>query len=711
MSVRAEIFRRHIEESRKEREEVRNLWLKGRPLDAEEDQIRAAEFVSRQLSALPSGREAQTGDTNDLQGAWFLARGAEVRRTIAFVEVSLPRRSERGTGFLVSPFLFLTNQHVIRDEEAARATQVTFDFERDMHRLPLPATIYKLDPDRFALFSPEGELDYALVALGPRVHGAVDASEIGYCILSDRPDKHAIGMNVNIIQHPSAMPKMVALRNNLLTYRTKRTLLYETDTEHGSSGAPVFNDFWELVALHHYGEPFLETVADDGKLIPNSVNEGVRISAIYANLAARLTSLSTDRQALLRQALDYDKNQPEPGAARVLKPRPPASEAETSSVISRTSMNEAGASELRISVPLEITIRLGGTPTAPISAAAVSSSTRAESFATAAPPKQLRRGAEALHIDEDYESRTGYNPKFISGVVIPLPKPNATLARQIAPLLPGNTGAEDGELKYEHFSLKLNKRKRMAVFSATNINGKTYLAVDRDTGRVREGAEGDKWFLDPRVDAAFYLTQPFYSDWSDYFDRGHLTRRTDPTWGDEAEAERANADTFHFTNCSPQHFRFNQTAKFWQGAERFVLENGVLSSDSKTHITVFQGPIFDSQNDLFADDVQIPSAFFKVIVWKGQGGMKSVGLIVDQSALLSETRRNLGQPQALPAVDVSQWRVPIASIERRTGLSFGNVVTGADTIRSEAQPAVGEAILAVKSFQDLLPQNEVKRPA
>jgi len=71
-------------------------------------------------------------------------------------------------------------------------------------------------------------------------------------------NKHVIGMNVNIVQHPNALPKMVALRNNILQYRTDRTLLYETDTDHGSSGAAVFNDSWELVALHHFGEPSLE---------------------------------------------------------------------------------------------------------------------------------------------------------------------------------------------------------------------------------------------------------------------------------------------------------------------------------------------------------------------------------------------------------------------------------------------------------------------
>ncbi|MGL1418995.1 DNA/RNA non-specific endonuclease, partial [Vibrio parahaemolyticus] len=88
-------------------------------------------------------------------------------------------------------------------------------------------------------------------------------------------------------------------------------------------------------------------------------------------------------------------------------------------------------------------------------------------------------------------------------------------------------------------------------------------------------------FRDPRVAAGSVLEQDFYSAWSTYFDRGHLTRRSDPSWGTPEEAERANADTFHFTNCSPQHFRFNQSATYWQGLERYVLENGVLAASSK----------------------------------------------------------------------------------------------------------------------------------
>lgn len=697
MSVNLGRFRQLVAASRPEREQVRKLDLSGRGLDSEPDQIRAAEYLSRQIKENALGAEAQVGDTNDLQAAWFLERGAAVRRAVGFVEVTLPGASDRGSGFMVSPHLFLTNQHVIPDAATASATTITFDNERDENGLPLPATIFKLDPDRFALFSDIDELDYALIAIGPRVRGSADITEFGYCILSDRPDRHAIGMNVNIIQHPSGLPRMVALRNNLLTFRTKRTLLYETDTEHGSSGSPVFNDSWELVALHHFGEPFLELVDETGKPIKNTVNEGVRISSIYTNLASQLQALPQPQQTLLEQALAYDKQTAPGSGGRVLKPPQPG----RGSVENIISPGGSGFTmgdnpqELRISIPLDITIRIGGTAVTAMATTAA---------ATRAPKNLLRAGAEAMRVDQDYSNRKGYNSKFIPGVTVPLPAANATLGKQIAPLNEGEPAAKKGLLNYEHFSVLLNKSKRIAIFTATNIDGQTYLAVDRTTGKVKDGAEGDKWFIDTRINRTFYLDQSFYGDWSDYFDRGHLTRRTDPTWGPAEVSERANADTFHFTNCSPQHFRFNETAKFWQGAERYVLENGVLTTQSKGRITVFQGPIFNSKIDMLADEIQIPSSFFKIIVWKGKGGLKSVGLVVDQLALLSESRKNLGQPRDLPAVSVAQWRVAIASIEKRTGLSFGATVNNADTITEEEQPTVGEAIRAVTSFDDLLPK-------
>ncbi|ADG18314.1 DNA/RNA non-specific endonuclease [Paraburkholderia atlantica] len=254
-----------------------------------------------------------------------------------------------------------------------------------------------------------------------------------------------------------------------------------------------------------------------------------------------------------------------------------------------------------------------------------------------------------------------------------------------------------GELKYEHFSLILHKSKRMAMFTATNIDGQRYLEVDRKTGKVNS-SEGDVWFKDPRVSNSFFLDQTFYSQWSTYFDRGHLTRRSDPTWGTPDEAERPNADTFHFSNCSPQHFRFNESAVYWQGLERYVLENGVLDNETKRRLCVIQGPIFDDKIDLWADDVQIPSSFFKIVVWKSAAGTKAVGLVADQLNLLSEARRSLGAPHDLPVVNVNHWRVPITAIEKKTGLEFGALIRNADTIDQADQPDVGEAKVLIRDF-------------
>jgi len=686
-----------VQETETERKDVRKLVAEGRRQQAEPDPSRLRRYNERRIrKVLPAGAESLQGPTIDLQGAIFLPEGAQLRRSVAYVEVNTPQTAEVGTGFMVSPQLFLTCQHVIRDLNAARGTQITFDREMDERGRPSATTTFLLDPDKFALFSDEKELDYALVAVGRSNAGAGSLADFGCCALTDSPDKHVIGMNVNIIQHPRGWPKMISVRNNLLTFRTNTTLLYETDTDEGSSGSPVLNDEWDLIALHHWGQPFLEKLDENGNSIPSTVNEGVRISAICRDLMSRLPSLPLPQQELLKEV--FAKPGAAGGGGPTLSPphaHPGDGEGKTIATKGKAMGLPSPNNEFTITLPLEITVRVG----APASSAVVDVGGKA----LEAPAKVLTRGAEALHIDANYENRSGYVEDFIQHHTLPLPKPTGNLANQVAPLRPTEPDFEAGLLNYEHFSIKMNKSKRMAMFTATNIDGDTYLAVDRDTGLV-SNSEGETWYKDPRISESFCLNQPFFSEWSIYFDRGHLTRRTDPTWGaDNEEAERANADTYHFTNCSPQHFRFNQTTQYWQGAERYILENGLFAADSRKHLCVFQGPIFNNQIDNWADDIQIPSSFFKIVVWRGSDALKAVGLIVDQLSLLGETRVNLGPPHDVPFVDVSQWRVAITQIETRTKLNFGATIRNADTINSGNQPLVGgEAARPIRSFGDLL---------
>lgn len=707
-------FEQLVQATAEQRDSVRRLVANGQWKRAEPDTERFRRFAAKRIQSLTrSGAESMQGNSLDFQPASFLSEGAMVRRAVAYVEASFGTVSTTGSGFMISPRLFITNQHVLPNAKAALGATITFDHELDEMGRPRPVTSFTLDPGTFALFSNEVELDYAVIAVGSRVSGPGTLDEFGYCALSNAPDKHAIGMSTNIIQHPLGQRKLISIRNNLLVVRTATTLLYETDTQVGSSGSPVFNDDWEVVALHHYGEPFLRKVDDNGKPVPAEVNEGIRISALVEDLLKRRREVPAASVGLLAQALELGTraDAKTPQGPRLGPPRRSTLPANPSEAVHHNTLSEATSvtdptpsATIDFVVPVRISVSLDGALGAQMSA------TRATAAAAVpragvylAPAKGLTRLAEAVRVDSDYGNRTGFITTFVPGIEIGLPTLTGDLANQVAPLRATEPDAAEGELKYEHFSIKLHRTKRIAIFTATNIDGETYLAIDRDTGAVK-ASEGDRWFKDPRVSESFTLNQDFYSAWSTYFDRGHLTRRTDPTWGTEEDAKRANADTFHFTNCSPQHFRFNQKAQFWQGVERYVLETGVLAQNVRRALCVFQGPIFDDTIDRWADDVQIPSSFFKIVVWMGKDKLKSIGLVVDQGPLLDEPRVNLGEPTSPAFIDVKQWRVAIKTIEERTGLDFGDQVRAADTIEQVIQPVVGAEALTgilITSLSDI----------
>lgn len=709
-------FRDRVEATVDERARVRLLVASGQWKLAEPDAVRFQRFAAKRIETrTKSGAEAMQGGSLDYQPASFLYEGAIIRRAVAYVESTYGTTSTTGSGFMISPRLFITNQHVIPHAEAAVGATIDFDRELDEFGRPRATTTFQLDPTTFALFSDESELDYAVIAVGPRISGDGNLSDFGYCPLSNAPDKHVVGMSANIIQHPLGQRKLISIRNNLLVVRTETTLLYESDTQVGSSGSPVFNDDWEVVALHHWGEPFLKRVDDEGKPIPMEVNEGIRASALVSSLMARggelpLTSLPMLTEALeLGQKASVRSSGPRLGPPKWATSPVPTPQSDSQGLHNNThseailmTASKPGTS-VEFVVPLRITVALdaGGLAAVCEQPADLPKSGPMAPVLALAPT--LTRASEAIRIDSDYGNRSGYREDFVSGAHIPLPNLRGDLANQVAPLRATEPDAALGELKYEHFSIKLHRTKHIAIFTATNIDGETYLAVDRSTGEVK-ASEGEKWFKDPRVSESFTLNQDFYSAWSTYFDRGHLTRRTDPTWGTSEQAERANADTFHFANCSPQHFRFNQKAKFWQGVERYILETGVRAQEIKRALCVFSGPVFDDAIDRWADDVQIPSSFFKVVVWRGKDRLKAVGLVVDQGPLLDEARVNLGPPTSPSHVDVRQWRVSIESIEKRTGLDFGSDVRHADTIGQAQQPNVaGEAVsgLLLRRLDDI----------
>ncbi|MFD8228729.1 endonuclease [Streptomyces massasporeus] len=231
---------------------------------------------------------------NNLTPVAFLEEGVRASRSVGRVTISGPGGGH-GTGFLVSSSLLLTNNHVLRDARVAARSTVALAFQDGVDGNPLTPAVFQLEPARF--FVTDRALDYSLVAVAPRGAQGEELSSFGRLVLSDAQGKVVIGEFVNIIQHPRGEPKQLALRDNQIVDVLERFLHYESDTREGSSGSPVFNDQWEVVALHHSAVP-----QTDGEGRPLSVggavwqpemgeqqlawraNEGVRISRVLRAL-------------------------------------------------------------------------------------------------------------------------------------------------------------------------------------------------------------------------------------------------------------------------------------------------------------------------------------------------------------------------------------------------------------------------------------------
>jgi endonuclease G len=82
--------------------------------------------------------------------------------------------------------------------------------------------------------------------------------------------------------------------------------------------------------------------------------------------------------------------------------------------------------------------------------------------------------------------------------------------------------------------------------------------------------------------------------------RGHMTKREDPQWGDtEAEALAAAQATFHFSNCVPQLGGLN--TKKWGKLETYILNKE--SVPEKLKVSVLKGPILSPHDQLFVTPV------------------------------------------------------------------------------------------------------------
>ncbi|MFE1250914.1 trypsin-like serine peptidase [Streptomyces sp. NPDC058766] len=245
----------------------------------------------------PDADERVIDLSNELQAWNFLPRGVRAGATVA--RITLRREGRElpyGTGFLVSPRLLMTNHHVLPDEGFARQCFAEFNAQVTVDNQP--DTVVRTEFDPGAFFTADQPLDFALVALAPTPDGRPPGEIFGWNRLSVQLGKLVLGEKVNIIGHPDGRLKEIVLRDNAVLVRLDDFLHYRTDTRPGNSGSPVFNDQWEVVALHHSGVPKTDdqgrVLRKDGRpwspgdgddAIEWAANEGVRVSSILKHLA------------------------------------------------------------------------------------------------------------------------------------------------------------------------------------------------------------------------------------------------------------------------------------------------------------------------------------------------------------------------------------------------------------------------------------------
>jgi hypothetical protein len=182
-----------------------------------------------------------------------------------------------GTGFLVGPDLVLTNWHVV--ERAASSAgfgsvSCLFDYMSTAEGARPDGTRIALHHDALVDSSPysraeltdrpddplpaDDELDYALLRLDRAIGSeAADGGSRGWLVLSGDAAVPRPGDPLMILQHPDGAPLKLALDTQaILAVNANGTRIrYATNTDPGSSGSPCFTLDWDLVALHHFGDP------------------------------------------------------------------------------------------------------------------------------------------------------------------------------------------------------------------------------------------------------------------------------------------------------------------------------------------------------------------------------------------------------------------------------------------------------------------------
>jgi len=176
--------------------------------------------------------------------------------------------------------ILVTNAHVLATKDidpaaALRPNKARVSFETG------PNATAKLGVDKILFSSPRNQLDVTVATLAN-----VPALTVLDELADELPLIGEAEHHVRVIGHPGGRGLSYSMDDNLLLDHDNIRLHYRAPTEAGSSGSPVFDREWQLLALHHRGLSSMPRL--NGGVGAYKANEGISLLEIIAALKTAL---------------------------------------------------------------------------------------------------------------------------------------------------------------------------------------------------------------------------------------------------------------------------------------------------------------------------------------------------------------------------------------------------------------------------------------
>jgi V8-like Glu-specific endopeptidase len=220
---------------------------------AEEDADQLEKIMGRQSTFLPIS---------------FLENGYKKAHSVVRV---LRGDQDSGSGFVIDNNLLITNNHVLPTEEEAAKAIIQFNYQQSITGLDAPISEFNLGPEE--IFFTSKQNDWTVVKVQGNANAKWGAIKLTHTNIQKKD-------RVIIIQHPGGGPKQIALYHNIIVFADESRVQYLTDTLPGSSGSPVFDNEWRVVALHHSGG----WLREPGSKQKYYRNEGIHINVVIDGL-------------------------------------------------------------------------------------------------------------------------------------------------------------------------------------------------------------------------------------------------------------------------------------------------------------------------------------------------------------------------------------------------------------------------------------------